>query len=129
MDQFSPAELAQLYFMRESVIDAQFQFWITITFAVIAANFIAGRRLSPRSRYAIALLYALAVVVLASRWIYVAADTIQFRDQLRESGVVLAVPTVTIAARAVLVALGTVASLVFLLSNWLRDDPGEGKGR
>ena len=126
MDQFSPAELAELYFIRESVIDAQFQFWITITFAVIVANFIAGNRLSQRSRYAAALLYALAVVVLGSRWWYVALDATQFRGQLRELGVVLAVPSITIYARVILVALGTAASLIFLLSNWLRDDPDQG---
>ena len=126
MDQFSPAALAELYFIRESVIDAQFQFWITITFAVIVANFIAGKRLSKRSRYAAALLYSLAVVVLGSRWYYVALDATQFRAQLRELGIVLEIPIITIFARVILVALGTAASLIFLLSNWLHDDPDDG---
>ena len=125
MDQFSPAELAELFFIRESAIDAQFQFWITITFAVIVANFVAGKRLSKRSRSVIALLYGLAVVVLVSRWYYVALDAIQFRQQLQDLGVALNFPIVTLYSRVVLVALGTSVSISFLLSNWLRDDPEE----
>jgi hypothetical protein len=125
MDLFSPAELTELVFTREAVIDGQFQFWITITFAVIAANFIAGNRLSARSRYVISLLYALAVLVLVSRWYYVAVEVTTLRRQLAELGVVINFPTVTAISRVTLVALGTTATLVFLLSNWLRDDPGE----
>jgi hypothetical protein len=123
VDQFSPAELEELFFIRESAIDAQFQFWITITFAVIVANFVAGKRLSKRSRSVIALLYGLAVVVLVSRWYYVALDAIQFRQQLQDLGVALNFPIVTLYSRVVLVALGTSVSITFLLSNWLRDDP------
>jgi hypothetical protein len=125
MDLFSPAELTELVFTREAVIDGQFQFWITITFAVIAANFIAGNRLSARSRYVISLLYALAVMVLVSRWYYVAVEVTTLRRQLAELGVVINFPTVTVVSRVALVALGTAATLIFLLSNWLRDDPDE----
>lgn len=123
MDQFSPAELAELFFIRESAIDAQFQFWISITFAVIVANFAASKRLSSRARVVIALLYTLAVVVLVSRMYYVAIQLIQFREQLEAIGVVINFPTVTVYSRGVLVALGTSASIVFLLTNWLHDDP------
>lgn len=123
MDQFSPAELTQLYFIRESVIEAQFQFWITITFAVIVANFVAGKRLSVRSRNVVSLLYALSVVVIASRWYYVALEVTQFRQRLNEIGIALSFSWVTAVARIVLVAFGTAATLIFLLSNWLHDDP------
>ena len=123
MDLFSPAELTELVFTRESVIDGQFQFWITITFAVIVANFVAGNRLSRRSRFVIALLYALAVVVLSSRWYYVAVEVTTLRRQLDELGFVINFPWVTVISRVVLVMLGTAATVIFLLSNWLRDDP------
>jgi len=125
MDQFSSAELAELFFNRESVIDTQFQYWITITFAVIVANFVAGKRLSLRSRYVISLLYVLAVAVLVSRWSYVADDALKFRQQLEQMGVVLNFPVFTVISRLALVACGTAATLTFLLSNWLRDAPSE----
>jgi hypothetical protein len=125
MDQFSPAELAELFFAQGSAIDAQFQYWITITFAVIVANFVAGKRLSKRSRVVVALLYALAVVVLVSRWYYLAVDAAQFRLQLRELGVTLSFPWLTLFTRVVLVVLGAAASLIFLLSNWLREDAAD----
>lgn len=122
MDQFSPAELAELFHLRESVIDTQFQFWITTTFAVIVASFVAGRRFSRRLRAVVALLYSIATVVMTSRWYYAAMEAILFRDQLREFGVPVEAPRVTIVSRIILVALGTSMALVFLISERLRGE-------
>jgi len=38
MDQYSPAELLELYFLASSQMDVQFQFWVSITFAVLVAG-------------------------------------------------------------------------------------------
>jgi ABC-type transport system involved in cytochrome c biogenesis permease subunit len=123
MDQFSPAELVELFYIRESVIDTQFQYWITITFAVIVAAFVAKKHLSKRLRSVVALLYLLATVVLISRWYYAAMDVGQLLGQLQELGVSTNLPWVTIISRVLLVALGTSAALIFLLSEKLRGEP------
>ena len=123
MEALAPAELAELYFLRETVIDDQFQFWLTITFAVIVANFVAGNRLSRKTRYVVALLYTLAVVVLVSRWYYVAVEASQLRQQLGDLGIFFEFPVITMVSRVVVVVLGTASSLIFLLSNWFEDDP------
>ena len=115
MDQFSPAELVELWNIYESAIEAQFEFWLTVTFAVVVASFVAGKRLKRKLRVFVALLYVLAAVVLISRWYYIASDALMFRDALLEVGVTLSRPWVTIISRILLVALGTSAALIFLL--------------
>jgi len=116
MDNLSTAELAELYLIMEEAINTQFEYWITITFAVVVASFVAGRRFNRRLRFALALLYGLSTVVLVSRLGYNALDAADFREALLASGVTLRTPSVTIISRITLFLLGTSAALVFLLS-------------
>ena len=116
MDQYSFAELTELYFIRESGIDIQFQFWLTITFATVVATFVAGNnRLGRRLRWVAAVLYLLATVVLVTRGYYLALDAIVFRDVLIESGIPLNIPTLTIIFRVLLIGFGSFAALWLLL--------------
>ncbi len=116
MDQMSTAELTELYLTIESAIYTQFEYWLTVTFAVVVASFVARTRLNRKLRLGLALLYALACVVLLSRWTYSGLDAAVFRAALLESGVVLRTPWVTIFSRLLLFALGTAAALYFLVS-------------
>ncbi len=120
MEQLSNAELAELFLIMESAIYTQFEYWLTITFAVVVAAFVAGKRLNRNLRFALALLYALACVVLSSRWLYSALDATDFRAALLASGVELHIPWVTIISRILLFVLGTLAALYFLLSERAR---------
>ena len=61
MEQLSNAELAELFLIMESAIYTQFEYWLTITFAVVVAAFVAGKRLNRNLRFALAL-HALASV-------------------------------------------------------------------
>ena len=45
MEQYSPAELSELFLQAQALIDTQFQYWMSITFAVVVAGFVAGERL------------------------------------------------------------------------------------
>jgi hypothetical protein len=56
-------------FLQENLaaIDSQFEFWLTITFAVVVASFLARDQLSRALRVSVATLYLLAVVMLALR--------------------------------------------------------------
>ncbi len=115
MDQLSTAELAELFLIMESAMYTQFEYWLTVTFAVVVASFVAGKRVNRKLRFGLALLYALATVVLMSRFYYIAADATDFRAALLESGVALRTPWVSIISRVSLFALGTAAALYFLL--------------
>ena len=116
MDQMSTAELTELYLTMQSSISTQFEYWLTVTFAIVVARFVAGTRLNRKLRFGLALLYALACAVLLSRWTYSGLDMTSFRAALLESGVVLITPWVTIISRLLLFTLGTAASLYFLVS-------------
>ncbi|MEH6557305.1 MAG: hypothetical protein V7459_13115 [Oceanicoccus sp.] len=63
-EELSNEELIQLYDVVTSSVNAQFELWLTITFAVIIASFIAGHRLAKSLQYTIAILYAAVSVVL-----------------------------------------------------------------
>lgn len=123
MDEFSPAELAELFILEQSEINLQFEFWLTVTFAVIVASFVAGKQLVHKLRAAAAFLYVLAVTVFLSRWYYAAIDSELYRVALNEAGVAISTPWVTVFSRIVLVALGTAATLTFLLKKELYTKP------
>ena len=71
------------------------------------------------------MLYLTSVVVLVCRWYYYAADATMFRAALLESGVELNTPLVTIISRIILVALGTLAPLMFLMSEKFVNESGD----
>jgi hypothetical protein len=115
VDQFSPAELAELFILEQSEINQQFEFWLTVTFAVIVASFVAGKKLVHKLRVVAASLYVLSVIVFLSRWYYAANDAEMFKSALNEVGVLVQTPWVTLFARLTLITAGTLAALVFLL--------------
>ncbi len=49
-------------------MDAQFQFWISITLAVLIASFVAGEKLSRGARVVIMVLYLAAIAVFFMRY-------------------------------------------------------------
>ncbi len=61
-------ELLSMLLQIHADMDAQFQFWISISFAVLIASFVAGEKLSPAGRVVIALLYVSAIAVFVMRY-------------------------------------------------------------
>src|SRR5262245_32056257 len=68
MNEISNSDLLNLVLTQRSSIDLQFQFWLSITFAVVVASFTAGRRLVPKLRVLTCVLYVLASAQIAARW-------------------------------------------------------------
>lgn len=114
MDNPTIAELLELILLSESSIDAQSQFWLTVTFATIVASFSARNILSDKLRALISLLYLTSTVVFASRWYYDAADILIYQAMLLELGYENASPTVTAISRVVLMLIGTAATMYFI---------------
>ena len=67
MDAISTAELLEIAMLLRDDLEDQFQFWLSITFAVIVASFIAGDRLRFSWRTIVGTLYLLATVLFAVR--------------------------------------------------------------
>jgi hypothetical protein len=121
MDQVPTAELVALVLTQRASIDLQFQFWLTITFGVIVAAFVAGPRLNYRLRILAAALYLLASAHLALRWMYDGAVGERWVAVLVSRGVDIGIPWIAVYLRVILMLLGTVSALVFLLATTRRD--------
>ena len=116
MEQYSPAELSELFLQAQALIDTQFQYWMSITFAVVVAGFIAGKRLTLRLRCVVGVLYALATFTLLVSSITTGADAFAIANTLQESGSMIFQTRSSIAwSRVLLFGVGTIAALYFLL--------------
>jgi len=113
-EELNNEELIQLYDVVTGGASAQFELWITITFAVIIASYLAGHRLAKSLQYLIATLY-MAVSVLLFLMLLSAVQFSQQFDALNlgassENKLVLAV----VVLRVAVWILGTIATIVFI---------------
>ena len=114
MDQMSAAELYELAILSEASIDYQFQFWLTVTFAIILASFFARNLISGKLRHVIAFLYLLSTFVFATRWYYKYLDLVQYGEMIEALGFEVLVPIPTAIGRILLMAAGTLAATYFV---------------
>jgi hypothetical protein len=68
MDQLSNAELIELQFSSLTLFATEFQYWMSVTFAVVVAAFVAGERLSKPVRVWVAVLYLFVSTLFAARY-------------------------------------------------------------
>ena len=119
MDQYSPAELSDLFLQAMALNDTQFQYWITITFAVVVAGFVAGERLTRKLRYAVVVLYLLATLTLGLRVLNAGTPAFAIAEALEESGALI-FPVIgweVIVSRVLYVGFGTILAVYFLLAS------------
>ena len=76
-EELTNEELIQLYDVVTSSVNSQFELWITITFAVIIASYIAGHRLAKSLQYLVAILYTSVSILLYLMLV----GAVQFADQ------------------------------------------------
>jgi hypothetical protein len=62
------ADLFEIFLNVNQDIDTQFQFWMSITFAVLVASFVADERLSRMERIVVTGLYVCAATILLERY-------------------------------------------------------------
>ena len=127
MDSLSTFELIEIALLSRESVDNQFQYWVTITFAVIVASFAAGEKLSRNWRVAISGLYLLATAMFFARYV---SDGLQYQmyvDAFIARGGKWGTQIVPILGvlRISIYAVGTIVALTFL--NWSNspgaDDP------
>ena len=106
-------ELIQLWDAVFTNINTQFELWITITFAVIIASYVAGHRLERSLQYLIAALY-LAVSLLL---LLMLISAVSFAGSFDAFGVLVEQDPITVVIvflRVGVWILGTIATLVFI---------------
>mgnify|MGYP001030155558 CR=1 FL=1 len=122
-EELTNEELIQLYDVVTSSVNAQFELWLTITFSVIIASYLAGHRLASLLQNLMATLY-LAVSVLLYLML---VGAVQFSQQFEalntvtssNSSLVLAI----VVLRTLVWVLGTIATIVFIFKG-NKDDAG-----
>jgi hypothetical protein len=117
----SASEYYELVLQIEASIDAQFEFWLTVTFATVVATYMADNQLTRSLRAVIASAYLLASAVVTSRWYYDASKIVGLSETLDNQYEAFPVPEVTIIARVLLVVGGSVATLYFVCFGFPQD--------
>ncbi|MGE0158789.1 MAG: hypothetical protein AB7T31_05205 [Gemmatimonadales bacterium] len=110
------ADLLQIFLDVNQDIDTQFQFWISITFAVLVASFVADERLSRAERVVVTSLYLCAAMILLQRYVSALShldDTLRLFDESRLERP--AVPRLAGLLRFVLFTLGSLVAAVSVL--------------
>ena len=115
--EIAEVQLLQLYLDVNQDIDTQFQVWISITFAVLVASFVAGPRLSRVARLAIAAMYVSAALILYLRYIRAASYIPYTIDLFRQYQVALpqTVGQLAYELRRALFGLGSVITALAVL--------------
>ena len=110
-------ELIELVQNEIAGLDSQFEFWITVTFAVVVASYLARGELPMTVRISITLVYSLAVSLFFSRMSTHAFAARQILSALTEAGVDYPslVDPVFRNLRAAVVILGSAGAVVFIL--------------
>jgi uncharacterized membrane protein YedE/YeeE len=113
-EELTNEELILLYDVVTGSVNAQFELWLTITFAVIIASYLAGHRLARSLQYLMAALYSAVSVLLYLMLLRAVQFSQQFDaltvGEFSESNVVLAIAVL----RTSVWILGTIATIVFI---------------
>ena len=114
----SEFELHSLLIEYSSSIDAQFNFWMAITFAVVIASHTAGDQINHWARSALVFLYLLATAIIYVRYLAAASEATNVVSQLR--GMVGEVKFVNLAeytgiGRRILMLSGTVFAVLVVV--------------
>jgi len=115
-------ELIQLYDAVYANINTQFELWITVTFAVIIASYIAGHRLEKSLQYLVAALYTAVSLLL----LMMLVSAVNFAGEFDAFGVLVDQDPFTVLIVALRVGVwvfGTIATLVFIFKRG-RDGDG-----
>lgn len=107
-------DLLPLFLDVNQDIDTQFQFWISITFAVLVASFVADERLSRVERGVMTVLYLGAAIIILERYTSALAHQRDVLDLFAANG--LPLPELPWLAGILRFTLFTVGSVVAALS-------------
>ena len=118
MEGLTTIELVETYFWASEAIDTQFQYWITVTFAVVVAAFAAGERLTRAMRWVVAGLYLSTAFLLSARIGVFSTTLATVVGHAQDSGLGDLIPIGGFFlqyGRPFILLAGTIAALWFLL--------------
>ena len=113
-EELTNEELILLYDVVTGSVNAQFELWLTITFAVIIASYIAGHRLAKSLQYLIAVLYMSVSVLLFLMLAGAVQFSAQFDALVAGTSTAGGLVGVIVVLRTSVWILGTIATIVFI---------------
>lgn len=121
-------ELVSLVYDLFRDMDAQIQFWLQATFAVVVAVYFAGHRLSIGLRRFLAVMYLAASIQAALRWTLFLRRSIEHREALEAMGA-SDIPTTwglvgSVTVLLMIIFVGGVAGTVYFLARkeaWMQE--------
>jgi len=122
MENIADAELIELAPLSVDQINFQFQFWLSITFALITASFVARDHLSKRVRIVLAILYLTTTLLLVSRLVAAGINSTVLTAEIIGRGIEWfpgSTPTHAIFQMRIII-FGVCSSLWFLYSTFNR---------
>ena len=117
MENLSGGEILESFFLTQDLLDAQFQYWLSASIAVVVARFIGDKQITTSMSLALAGLYLLATTLFALRYVAaigsIRAIVLVGTEKGLDLSTDMAFPiTIT---RVSLFVFGTVTTLWFLL--------------
>lgn len=111
-----------------ALTDSIFQIWITLTFAVLIAIYVAEKRFDPALYRLVSVLYAFASGILVVRFASAAYQAFYYKNLLRARGfepwpIPNAVSVIIGGGTLLFLLAGTVGTLWFVRSAWKRRAP------
>jgi len=115
-----PEQASDLFALLQTAaagIDSQFEFWLTLTFALLVSTFLAGGVLTRGARIAIAVLYVLSVYLVWLQQMFHVEQGRYLISLLADLGVEtpLAIGELADRIRAVIFFVGSFSAVVFVL--------------
>jgi len=123
-EQLNNEELILLYEVVTGSVNAQFELWITITFAVIIASYLAGHRLAKSLQYVIATLYTSVSLLLYLMLVAAVQFSAQFDALLAGTSITGKLFGAIALLRTSVWILGTIATIVFIFKGHKTDVSG-----
>ena len=87
MEALTNGELIELAFVASGHISTQFQFWLSVTFALIVACFVAQDQLGFRVRIALAILYLTATFLIFYRMAASGLNGTRLSNEIEQRGI------------------------------------------
>jgi hypothetical protein len=115
----SQAELHELVFLTLSQVDASFQFWLSATFAVILAAYLAPHRLNLILVLMVSALYIATTALLSFRMLYVGELFAMYTQSIHELPPPSQYSRWFSPLRTPIVLLGTLSAVAYLVYGYM----------
>lgn len=131
MESMSNAELLNYASSAIDGMGAQFQYWLSVSFAAIVASFMGANRLTNKARVILTILYSFAVITFLLAYLAYLEGVIVTTNLMAQRGAEIMMPSsygpFLLFSRTLIFVLGTVTTIWFIHSSDFLEPESERK--